>query len=77
MCDFNPNFKSAKKSATGYKVVVEDKWGHYYSPFTGVRYRTGKIPKPKKLWMFMHDPQPGKYCINAIDYELYWINCSI
>ena len=28
---------------TGYKVAMVDKYGHYISPFTGYRYKKGKI----------------------------------
>jgi hypothetical protein len=33
-----------KKSVTGYKIVITDKYGHHYSPYTGVRYKKGLIP---------------------------------
>ena len=29
----------------GYKVALTDKYGHYYSPFTGIRYEKGKVKK--------------------------------
>lgn len=31
--------KSDLKEFTGYKVVIADKYGHYYSPYTGIRYK--------------------------------------
>jgi hypothetical protein len=44
MCDFDKQIND-KKSVTGYKVVITDKYGHYYSPITGYRYKIGKVRK--------------------------------
>jgi hypothetical protein len=33
------------KVFTGYKIVVTDKYGHYYSPHTGIRYKKGPVQK--------------------------------
>jgi hypothetical protein len=41
---------------TGYKVVITDKYGHHYSPYTGVRYKKGPVPKLPKV--------AGKYIIS-------------
>jgi hypothetical protein len=49
-----------KKEFTGYKVVVTDKYGHHYSPYTGIRYKPGPVlALPKKM---------GKYCANDLGY---------
>lgn len=56
--------KSDLKEFTGYKVVVTDKYGHHYSPYTGIRYKKGPVPHlPKKM---------SKYSvINEYDYRMY------
>lgn len=46
MCKIVDKFTDSE-TATGYKVVIVDKYGKYYSPFTGIRYKIGKIPVPK------------------------------
>ena len=53
---------TSNKEFTGYKVVVEDKYGHYYSPFTGHRYQPGKMKLFRKK---------GKHCnrYNQLDYS--------
>ena len=62
------------KEATGYKVVVTDKYGHHYSPYTGIRYKKGPVSVlPKKM---------GKYCANDLgDYKAYmpgeWMSNSV
>ena len=38
----------SQKTFTGYKIVVKDKYGHYYSPYTGVRYEKGKVKATNK-----------------------------
>jgi hypothetical protein len=47
MCDFNEQIKG-KNTVTGYKVVITDKYGHYYSPITGYRYKIGKVSRVNK-----------------------------
>jgi hypothetical protein len=37
-----------KNSVTGYKLAVKDKYNHYYSPVTGVRYEVGKVKAATK-----------------------------
>jgi hypothetical protein len=32
-----------KTEAIGYKVVLTDMHGHHYSPFTGIRYKPGRV----------------------------------
>ena len=41
MCEIYGKLK--RKTATGYKIAVE-KSGKFYSPFTGIRYDTGRVP---------------------------------
>ena len=48
MCEIIGKY-TKEKTFTGYKVVVEDKYGHYYSPFTGIRYKKGKISTSIKV----------------------------
>lgn len=43
MCRISRNYTIAKKTYIGYKVVIVDKYGHYYSPFTGIRYKAGPV----------------------------------
>lgn len=55
---------------TGYKFVITDKHGHHYSPFTGIRYKKGPVPKWNKI---------GKYCIydnvnSLFNSNGYWHN---
>ena len=49
MCDIIGKYVK-EKTFTGYKIVVEDKYGHYYSPYSGIRYKKGKITVPGKLY---------------------------
>ena len=37
------------ETVTGYKVVIVDKYNHYYSPFTGIRYKKGNVIPPKNI----------------------------
>ena len=46
MCTITGKFED-DKTFTGYKLVVVDEHGHYYSPYTGIRYEVGKIKVPK------------------------------
>lgn len=43
MCIFIASVPKAKTVVKGYKVAVKDKYNHYYSPFTGIRYEVGKV----------------------------------
>lgn len=52
MCEINE--KTKLKNFTGYKLVITDKHGHHYSPYTGVRYQPGPVPELKKI---------GKYAV--------------
>ena len=49
-----------KKTVTGYKCVIVDKYGHYYSPYTGVRYKKGKIPVVNCKLKHALNPNPIK-----------------
>lgn len=53
MCIFIASVPKAKTVVKGYKVAVKDKYNHYYSPSTGMRYKVGKINEIKGY---------GKYC---------------
>jgi hypothetical protein len=44
MCKILRSVQSNIKTVTGYKFVVVDKHGHYYSPYTGLRYKKGNVP---------------------------------
>lgn len=57
--------KLNKSFFTGYKLVTKDKHGHLYSPFTGYRYKPGKIATIKKI---------GKHCTwegNIFDVDFF------
>jgi hypothetical protein len=47
MCEFKDQITD-KKVVVGYKLAVKDKYNHYYSPITGVRYKVGKVPAATK-----------------------------
>ena len=42
MCIFKEKITDSK-IVKGYKLAVKDKYNHYYSPFTGIRYEVGKV----------------------------------
>lgn len=53
-----------KKEFTGYKAVVTDKYGHHYSPYTGIRYKKGLVPKLPRI--------QSKYSIlSEYNYRMY------
>jgi hypothetical protein len=48
MCEIHHEY-TENDTFEGYKVVVTDKHGHHYSPYTGIRYIPGPVPKFKKM----------------------------
>ena len=65
MCIATGDYTKAREF-TGYKVVIVDKYNHYYSPFTGLRYKVGQV-KPLDV-----NNLKGKYYINdqQIEYNV-------
>jgi hypothetical protein len=69
MCTFKDQITD-KKVVKGYKVAIQDKYNHYYSPVTGMRYKAGKIGKIKgygkhsvlKLIQFRDILDPDDWC---------------
>ena len=61
--------KSKLKSFTGYKVLVVDDTGNFYSSFTGEKFEVGPVPLPPELctrlvdnWNTLLDYFPLKEC---------------
>lgn len=48
MCRFDKEITDSR-IVTGYKLAVKDKYNHYYSPVTGIRYEVGKVKAATKL----------------------------
>jgi hypothetical protein len=42
MCTFDKKNLN-DKVVVGYKLAIKDKYNHYYSPVTGMRYKVGKV----------------------------------
>jgi hypothetical protein len=73
MCTFNKELENIN-SVTGYKCVIVDKYNHYYSPVTGMRYKIGKIGKikgygahsEKSTLAFCDILNPNSHCYNPL-----------
>lgn len=50
MCKFKKKITDLK-SVKGYKLAIKDKYNHYYSIITGVRYEVGKVKAATKYGM--------------------------
>jgi hypothetical protein len=48
MCEIHHEY-TENDTFEGYKVVLTDKHGHHYSPYTGIRYIPGPVPEFKKM----------------------------
>lgn len=46
MCNITKEYKPGYHAQVGYKVAVQKPDGKYYSPFTGVEYKVGKVAQP-------------------------------
>lgn len=69
MCTLIGKCRKDLKSVCGYKIVVVDKHGNYYSPSTGIRYNIGKV-KPLKNKGIHH----GKEWSFPYSYNIWYRN---
>jgi hypothetical protein len=61
MCD---KIKISKlKEFTGYKLVITNEKGEYFSPYTGIQYKVGPVPK------FIESQKNNDYAVNCLFYS--------
>lgn len=61
--------KSELKEVNGYKVVITDKHGHHYSPYTGIRYKVGPVPELKRIGKYAVWEGSGQYLMKGSEYN--------
>ena len=63
--------KSRMKSFAGYKIVlVDNQTGRVYSPATGVEYKAGPVPRPRRVRDYRRSP----YFLDVLDISGYVYN---